>query len=304
MPTRRLVLVITLVGILVPAQAQELHPWAEELKPVFEVLQDAHVSGSIELAGRCDPSHLPGFPQFRTAAVTASSPLAALREVAASDPGMRVEQDANGTIRMTEKGVPNDILNVRISHILFENYLHHDIRSANFAVEVILSAPEVRSFMAAHDIAAPQLKGPGSVPGNAGDQWPPDAPHISGSLDNVTVLEALDRVLAAFPGEVFVYWNCPETHEKNERSHTKARNKQEQESTLVSDCPASSTGDIQSGTGFPSGLPNPACMPRLVLSGLPQLFPTPEEPSPQRRIFIFFFAREKGFGGKTLIVGG
>ena len=303
MPTFAVVLLI-LVGILAPAQAQELHFWAEELKPVFGVLQDAHLSGSIGLSGRCDPAHLPGFPQFRSAGVTASSPLAALREIAASDPGMRVKQEADGTIRMTERGVPSDILNVRINHIVFENYAHHDIHSANFAVRVILSAPEVRSFMAAHDIAAPQIDGPGGVPGNAGDQWPPESPHISGSLDNVTVLEALDRVLAAFPGEVFVYWNCPETHNKSEQVPTKTSNKQQDWPSPSPDCSPSGAGDTTSSAVVPAGLPNPFCMPHSLLSGLPRLFPAPEEPTHQRRIFLFFFAMKKGFGGKMLVVNG
>lgn len=293
------VLLLILAGTLAPARAQELHYFGEELKPVLAILQDAHRSGSIELAGRCDTS-LPGIPQFGSPAATASSPLTALGEVAASDPGMRVRQDANGTIRMAERGVPSDILNVRISHLVFENYAHHDIHSANFAVEVIFSAPEVRSFMATHEIVAPQITGPkGSGVGPGESQWPPDAPRISGSLDNVTVLEALDRVLAAFPNEVFVYWNCPETHEKSERNH-KAHTRQQEKSTPFSDCPASST---QSGTVFPPGLPNPFCMPQSKLSVLPQLFPILEEPSHQRRIFIFFFAM-KQFGSKTLIVSG
>jgi hypothetical protein len=213
---------------------------------------------------------------------------------------MRVRQDANGTIRMAERAVPSDILNVRISHLVFENYAHHDILSANFAVRVILSAPEVRSFMAAHDIVAPQLIGGGIGALGAGEgQWPPDAPRISGSLDNVTVSEALDRVLAAFPGEVFVYWNCPKTQE-NERDHVKAHTKHQEESTLFSNCPASST---QSGTAFPPGSPNPFCMPPSILSALPQLFPVPGEPPHQRKIFIFFFTMKR-FGSKTLIVNG
>jgi hypothetical protein len=303
MPTSHVVLLI-LLGLLVPAQAQQLYFWGEELKPVLGVLQEAHLSGSIGLAGRCDPSHLPGFPQFANAAASVSSPLAALREIAASDSGMRVKQDANGTIRMTEKGVPSDILNVRISHIDFEDYSHHEIHSANLAVRLILSAPEVKSFMARHNIAAPQVTGPwGSGTGPGESRWPPNAPHISGSLDNITVLEALDRVLSAFPGEAFVYWNCPQTAERNHRSRKRLRDRQQAESSFFSDCPASPLGDMQSGTVLPAGVPNPFCM-RLPLSGLSRLFPTPEEPSHQRRIFIFFFAMENGFAGKTLIVGG
>lgn len=300
MPTSSAVLLIVF-AFLVPAQAQQFHYWGEELKPVLGVLQEAHLSGSVGLVGRCDPSSLPGFPQFANAEASVSSPLAALHEIVAGDSGMRVKQDANGTIRITEKGLPSDILKVKIGHIVFEDYSHHDIHSANLAVSVILSAPEVKSFMAGHNIAAPQLtgsRGVGIGPGES--QWPPNAPQISGAVDNVTVLEALDRVLAAFPGEAFVYWNCPETTERNQGSRAKHRLAQQEDSSLFSDCPAPTIGDIQAGTVFPADAPNPFCMPRSLLSGLPRLFPTPEEASHQRRIFVFFFKITKGFGAGCL----
>src|SRR5690242_9265458 len=113
---------LLVLAVLLPTRAQELHFWGEELSPVFSVLQNGHLSASMELAGRCDQSHLPGFPQFSTTLTTASSALMALRELATSDAEMRVEQDANGTIRMAEQGVPNDVLNIRISHVVFNDY--------------------------------------------------------------------------------------------------------------------------------------------------------------------------------------
>src|SRR5260370_35158620 len=91
------------VGMLVPLQGQELHFWGEELKPIFEVLQKADLSGSVEFAGRCDPAHLPGFPQFGRAATNERSPLAVLRDIAANDTAMRVSQDGDGTIQMRAK---------------------------------------------------------------------------------------------------------------------------------------------------------------------------------------------------------
>jgi hypothetical protein len=205
---RTLTAVLLVAGTAISARAQEFHYWGEELEPVLGVLQGANLSVSIGLAGRCNPTGLPGFSQFRGPFVSVS-PLSALREVAASA-AMTVEEDANRRIRMTEVGMPNDLLNVRIKHVVFENHAHHDIHSPTLAAELILSAPEVRTFMEAHKIAAPQLIGPRAVPGNSSDDWPPDSPHISGSIDDVTVSEALDRVLASFPGGVLVYWNCPD----------------------------------------------------------------------------------------------
>jgi len=120
---------------------------------------------------------------------------------------------------MNESGVPTDLLNIRISRILFESYGangQRGIYTANAALGVILQAPEVIAFMKAHDIGGPFDSSAGSggaVPGNA-SAWPPELPHISGSLDNVTLSEALDRVLKTFPG-IWIYENCPQSGKKN-----------------------------------------------------------------------------------------
>ena len=124
---------------------------------------------------------------------------------------MQVMQESDGTIRMIETGVPTDLLNIRIRDIVFEGYGHSAVYNPNAALNFILSAPEVVAFMKLHDIGWP-FAGE-AAPGNPG-AWPPDLPHISGSLDNVTLSEALDRVLKTFPG-VWVYENCPRSDKKN-----------------------------------------------------------------------------------------
>jgi|HubBroStandDraft_2_1064218.scaffolds.fasta_scaffold48269_2 hypothetical protein len=290
------------IGMLVPIRGQELHlwgqlhPWGQELKPIFEVLQKADLAGSVELAGRCG-SALPGFPQFGSAPTNGSSPLAALRAIAANDQAMQVKQDRDGTIRMREKGVPTDILSIRISHILFEDFAHHEIYSASFAAGVILSAPEVVAYAKVHNIALhPWSEGIAAGVGAGYSQRPPGAPHISGSLDNVTVLEALNHVLGAFPGQVLVYWDCPERQEKNEPKQTTNSGKQPVQADPPSDCAASS--DAQSAV-LPAGVPNPFCIPRSALSSLPQWLRAPTEPR-QRRILLRFFMMNK-VGGNLLV---
>lgn len=259
---------VVLAVTAISTGAQEFHYWGEELQPVFAVLQGvpSPTSISIELSGRCNPTGLPGFPRFR-GPFASVSPLAALREVAASAHGMTVEESTNRRIRMTEAGVPDDLRNVRIKHLVFENYAHHAIHSATFAAEVILSSPEVRSFMEAHNVAAPQLNGPGGITGNSSDDdWPSNAPHISGSVEDVTVSEAWDRVLAAFPGEVLVYWNCPDM--------------------LYGSEPVTKTPSTEA-------LEHP--------HAVPPNYPTREGASYQKRIYVFFFRTWGGFGGKVSV---
>ncbi|HET6175481.1 MAG TPA: hypothetical protein VFE61_01020 [Candidatus Sulfotelmatobacter sp.] len=109
---------------------------------------------------------------------------------------------------MRQKRVPADILDIRISHLTFEDDCFHGIYSANRALMLILQAPEVSGYLNSHNIA---VIGMGSGVGiGAGCGLPPlGPPHFSASGDNGTVAEALERVLKEFPDEILVYWNFP-----------------------------------------------------------------------------------------------
>lgn len=185
---------------------------AGSLRPILDVLDRANLSGSLEFSGRCDSFRVqdfPDFPKFRAPATREGSPLQTLREMFAHDPAMRVTQDPDGTIRMIERGVTTDILNVRISHIPFESGeppAPRPIYGGNIALSHILGAPEVKLFMDTHHIEWPF---PVFAPiSGIFDVVPPEVPHLSGPLDNVTFSEAMDHVLETFPG-IWIYENCP-----------------------------------------------------------------------------------------------
>jgi hypothetical protein len=183
------------------------------LLPILTVLDEAKVSGSLRLTGRCDLQFLPDLPLLRAPGDIRSAPLTAVREVFADDQAMRVTEDPGGMIRMNEIGVPVDLLDVRIGHISFEDYAHSAIFNPNDALYAILRAPEVAHFTKAHNIVdTPAMMG-SAVRGNAG-RWPAEWPHISGSLDNVTLAEALDHVLKTFPG-IWLYEDCPQAVNRN-----------------------------------------------------------------------------------------
>jgi hypothetical protein len=86
------------------------------------VLGAAHVSGSLEYWGRCELDHqLPDFPKLHAIEKNTDSPVQALREIfSGDDPEMQVTQEPDGTIRMAETDVPQDLLDVRIAHISFK----------------------------------------------------------------------------------------------------------------------------------------------------------------------------------------
>jgi hypothetical protein len=175
------------------------------LQPILKVLTKAKLSGSLEFSGNCDSLAFPGYPEFpqvQAPSTTGAPPVEQLRRIFADYPAIHITQDSNGAIRMVERNVQTDVLHLRIRHISFGGGAY----DPNVAVEYIVSTPEINLFMKLHDIQWP-------FGGGGAGNWiagtiPPTAPHIAGSLDNVTVSEAMDRVLKTFPG-LWIYQNCP-----------------------------------------------------------------------------------------------
>jgi hypothetical protein len=189
-------LVLAMLGTCSGQDAKQASPLAK-LQLMSDIFSKAQVSGSLQYRGRCQ-QFLPDPPNARTLLeIWGGPPLGVLSEMYADDPDMKVTQDPDGTIRMIERGVPTGFLNVRISHISFNNV--YDSLNAQWT---IMGAPEVRSFMKANGIrwASNRLEGLVALPSSG-------MPHISGDLKNVTVSQALDYVLKTFPG-FWVYENC------------------------------------------------------------------------------------------------
>jgi hypothetical protein len=115
---------------------------------------------------------------------------------------------------MIQSDVPTDLLNLRISHVSFWSGgvpSQYAAFSANSAVRhAILQTPEVTAYMKAHNIAVAMG---GAVPGNNAP-FPIDAPHIERSMENLTVSQAMDRVLKTFPG-IWVYEDCLQPDSKS-----------------------------------------------------------------------------------------
>jgi len=170
--------------------------------PIVEVLRRGKISGSLEYWGSCtEGGPFPDFPQVTTPSRPSAPPLQTLREMFANDAEMQVTQEPDGTIRMVEKSVPQDLLNVKIGHISFDGE-HKTRYPMNFPKNVlwfVTHVPEVEAFMKNHGIRQPpQMQNEASS----------SVPRVSGELNNVTLSEALDYMLKTFPG-LWVYENCP-----------------------------------------------------------------------------------------------
>jgi hypothetical protein len=174
----------------------------------MEVLRRRHLSGSLEYSGSCtDQFHSPDFLKENAASNDSELSLQALREMFANDKDMQVTQEPDGIIRMVEKSVPQELLNVKIRHISFDE--ENKKLPMFFPINVlwaITHSPEVVTFMKDSDIRlVPTMMNEASSP----------VPRVSGELNNVTLSQALDYMLKTFPG-LWVYENCPAITSTNE----------------------------------------------------------------------------------------
>jgi hypothetical protein len=146
--------------------------------PLLESLKKANVSGSLEFSGACSLGTLEDWPHWRISPA-GNKPLQVAQETFADDPPIRVTQDADGTIRMIQNGVPTDLLNAKISH-LPRSYANN----ARGLVEAIMWAPEVTAFRSAHHIHIPV---PSGWPAEGGPGRIPPEFHVFGAMNDVTV---------------------------------------------------------------------------------------------------------------------
>lgn len=167
---------------------------------ILDVMHRGHLSGSLEYWGNCTDDHISDFPNLSTPK-SDSAPLQALREMLAGDKDMQVTEEPGGIIRMVEKSVPQDLLNVTIGRISFdeENKTGYPMYFPINVLWFITHTPEVVTFMKDNEIRlVPTMMNQASSP----------VPRVSGELSNVTVSQALDYMLKTFPG-LWVYENCP-----------------------------------------------------------------------------------------------
>ncbi len=133
---------------------------------------------------------------------------------------MRVSQEPNGMIRMSDLDVPTDLQMSDSGTFLFTaTESHRKIpTNQNAALRTDFDRTGGCCFVRAHAIrgGGSPFVGEGIVRGVGGPV--PNLPHISGSLDNVTISQALDYVLQTFPG-VWIYEDCPASGDQERAIH-------------------------------------------------------------------------------------
>ncbi|MGP0021228.1 MAG: hypothetical protein ACLPHP_21850 [Candidatus Sulfotelmatobacter sp.] len=200
-PLLHLLAVLVLVGTCW-CQSRGGQDYWTTVVPITEVLRKGKISGSLEYWGSCNVKHIfPDFPAITAPSSPSAPPLQALREMFANDEDMQVTQEPDGTIRMVEKSVPQDLLNVKIGHISFdeENKTAQPMWFPINVLRFITHLPEVETFKKEHGIR--QI-------GDKLSEASSPIPRVSGELNNVTLSQALDYGMETFHG-LWVYENCP-----------------------------------------------------------------------------------------------
>jgi len=174
----------------------------EMIYPLVKVLADAGVSGSMEISGACGGPGLPTQITI-TPATDAGNIVEVVKTILQRDSAMKVKQDRDGTVRMKEAGIPEDILKVKIRDLNFQDSA--GLYVPDEAVLWIMTAPEMARFRKSHGVEWSPLLVMGR--GHSGPTLT-RLPHVSESLHDVTVSQALDYFLKTFPG-IWVYKNCP-----------------------------------------------------------------------------------------------
>jgi hypothetical protein len=198
-------LVLPVFSALQVGLAQEFRPLSKGTPTsvenfVQEMFFITKSSGSLTLSGTCKATNvdkdvvgdaLPHPPQgpFQNL----SDAMTALSQI---DPHLSWIRDAGGLLRVSDDRVSDDVLRIRLQRVHFRGAV-----DANEAIREVLSAPEVRSYFKENHIED------GTVFNSLMPMSTKGLPRLSGDLQNVTVAEALDRVIRFFPG-LWIYSEC------------------------------------------------------------------------------------------------
>lgn len=183
-------------------QAQGFRPVSKGWTTVENFVQEmfflTHSSGSVTLSGTCEVT--------QQGSIVVSDPLSnppqgpfqnlgeAMTAVSQLDPHLSWTRDKEGLMRVNDNRVTGSVLKIHLKRVHFNR-----AADPNEAIRIVLSAPEVREYLKQNHIEQGTVF---VMPMNS-----KDVPKLSGDLRNVTVEQALDRIVKFFPG-LWIYSEC------------------------------------------------------------------------------------------------
>ena len=186
--------------------------WSKEFRPlskgtwttvenfVVEMFFLTKDSGSMTLSGTCETTQQGNVVVSDTLLHPPRGPFQnlgeALTAVSQLDPHLSWIRDKEGLMRVSDDRVPDDVLRIRLQRVRFRRAV-----DVNEAIRSVMSAPEVRAYFKENHIED------ATVFINVVPLSTKGFPRLSDELRNVTVAEALDRIVRFFPG-LWIYSDC------------------------------------------------------------------------------------------------
>jgi hypothetical protein len=163
-------------------------------------------SASLVYTGRCDNYQVVDRVPPRLHVSRTEDAGKALSEIFADDPEMQISRDPSGQVRMYESGVARDLLDHKFDRITILNggTPRDFLRSPPEVMSEMLESPEVAEFMEARGMHAPGA--PGSF--RSLSVLTSGGPSMPDYLENVTLADALDKVVQVFHPGLWVYKEC------------------------------------------------------------------------------------------------
>jgi hypothetical protein len=168
----------------------------EAIRQLLAALKPERKSVRLDYRGACESSNsdVIVFPSIKLSSPREEgSSLSKVTEMLRDNRDISVNDGAGGIIRIKVPGVSGAILQTKIAQITLDRDEQYD---PNAAIRAILNAKEVQSAAnQTHTRLALSVGGLENIPSKG-------MPHLEQFWKDVTVDQALDRVLRAFPGLV------------------------------------------------------------------------------------------------------
>jgi hypothetical protein len=176
--------------------AADVQTGQEAIQLLLAALKPEGKSARLDYRGTCEVSNsdVISFPPVKVDSPRgAGGSLSKVTEMLRDNRDISVNEDAPGIIRIKVAGVSAAILQTRISQVTLDRDEQYDPHAA---IRAILNAKDVQSAVGQlHTRLAMSGGGLESIPSKG-------MPHLEQSWKDVTVDQALDRVLRTFPGLV------------------------------------------------------------------------------------------------------
>jgi hypothetical protein len=193
-----------LVLLRSPLQAQEFRlsegKWTTVENFVQMIFFLTHSSGSLTLSGTCKATQQGNVVVSDTLSNPPPGPFRdfseAMTTLSQRDPRVSWVRDNDGYMRVSDNRVIGDVLHIHLKQVHFRSAVDPDA-----AIRDVLSAPEVRAYLKEKHIEE------GTGFNNIVPTSTKGFPRLAGDLRDVTVAQALDRIVKFFPG-LWTYSEC------------------------------------------------------------------------------------------------